>query len=75
MKEGATPRRSRSGFDLPLFQEQSAHYALRFTCEQCSYFVVDGARCSHGYPNHEHLAEHYRQDVSELVFCKEFELR
>ena len=76
MKHGAAqPGRSRSGFDLPLFAEQSARYALRFTCEQCSYFVVEGQRCSHGYPNHEHQSAHYEQEVSDLVFCKEFELR
>jgi hypothetical protein len=59
---------------LPSFVEERARFALRFTCEHCSYFRVDDERCMHGYPNAEHRAARYEDESRELVFCKEFEL-
>jgi hypothetical protein len=59
---------------LPSFVDERARFALRFTCEHCSYFRVDDERCMHGYPNAEHRAARYGGDSRELVFCKEFEL-
>jgi len=61
--------------NLPLFVEQRSRFELRFTCEHCCYFAAENERCSHGYPNLEHRAAHYEQGASDLVFCKEFELR
>ena len=62
---------------LPSFVEQEERFALRFTCEHCTYFHVEGERCMHGYPNAEHREGRHRaaQDAAApLVFCKEFEL-
>ena len=57
------------------FVHERARYALRFTCEHCTYFDVDSERCMHGYPNREHRAARYEQGATDLVFCKEFELK
>jgi hypothetical protein len=59
---------------LPQFGQERARFALRFTCEHCTYFDVEAERCMHGYPNREHRAARYDQGAIELVFCKEFEL-
>jgi hypothetical protein len=59
----------------PVFRDERVEYALRFTCEHCSYFAVDGERCTHGYPNAAHrLARYGDAAEGELVFCKDFEL-
>jgi hypothetical protein len=60
---------------LPSFFEQRARFALRFTCEHCTYFDAERERCMHGYPNREHRAARYEQGATDLVFCKEFELK
>jgi hypothetical protein len=57
---------------LPRFREERAAFALRYTCEQCTYFDPASERCTHGYPNGEHRDG--CADQPELVFCKEFEL-
>jgi hypothetical protein len=60
---------------LPVFAAQRGEFALRFTCEHCTYFDVEAERCTHGYPTHEHRAARYEPACAgELVFCKEFEL-
>ena len=59
---------------LPSFVSERARFALRFTCEHCTYFDVSRERCTHGYPNAEHRDARYEANVRELVFCKEFEL-
>jgi hypothetical protein len=59
---------------LPSFREERARFALRFTCEHCTYFDTEAERCMHGYPNGEHRAARYELGATELVFCKEFEL-
>ncbi len=71
---------------LPSFVEEQRRYALRFTCEHCTYFDVTLERCMHGYPNAEHRTSRYdagsaqgESEVAEspdaqLIFCKEFEL-
>lgn len=59
---------------LPSFQSERERFALRFTCEHCTYFRVEDGRCMHGYPNEEHRAERFGEGARELVFCKEFEL-
>ena len=57
----------------PLFRDERGRFALRFTCEHCSYFQVESERCTHGYPNAAHRDAHVA-DSEELLFCKEFEL-
>ena len=71
-----------------VFRDQRVAYALRFTCEHCTYFAERNGACSHGYPNHAHREAQYEagaatraeeqagleEDV-ELIFCKDFELR
>jgi hypothetical protein len=59
---------------LPVFHDERRRYALRFTCEYCTYFHADEERCTHGYPNAEHRAARYTEAESELLFCKDFEL-
>lgn len=58
---------------LPSFQAERARFALRYTCEHCTYFHVEREACMHGYPNAEHR-EARQHAAQELVFCKEFEL-
>lgn len=62
---------------LPTFLEQSARFALRFTCEHCSHFQAERERCTHGYPCDVHRAAHYEHAgaETELLFCKDFDLR
>jgi hypothetical protein len=71
---------------LPSFAVERQRFALRFTCEHCTYFHVERERCMHGYPNAEHREARYvsaadpstRVDSADteqaLVFCIEFEL-
>jgi hypothetical protein len=56
------------------FVAQRESFALRFTCEYCTYFDPARERCTHGYPTHEHRLSRYATDGGELIFCKEFEL-
>jgi len=59
-----------------VFRSQRVEYALRFTCEHCTYFHEQEERCTHGYPNAAHrLAVYDGASDGELVFCKDFELR
>jgi hypothetical protein len=74
---------------LPTFSDERTRFALRFTCEHCTYFRVEDERCMHGYPNAEHREQRYAAGAPQqqsldptaaqspapaLVFCKEFEL-
>lgn len=61
----------------PLFVAQRSQFALRFTCEHCSHFQVEQQRCTHGYPTEVHRSARYddASDQTELVFCKDFDLR
>jgi hypothetical protein len=61
----------------PLFVAQRARFALRFTCEHCVHFQAEHERCTHGYPTEVHRAARYEQAAEEtdLVFCKDFDLR
>jgi len=59
----------------PVFRDERALFALRFTCEHCTYFAPSDERCTHGYPNAAHrLARYDSATDGELVFCKDFEL-
>lgn len=58
--------------DAQLRQEASA-LDLRFSCEHCVHFETEHEACGNGYP----VAPHHGIDlgrVSELSFCKDFEL-
>ena len=60
--------------DEQQLRQEAVRFALRYTCEDCVYFLPDGPPghgCVHGYPNGEHL----RRERGPIVFCKEFELR
>ena len=35
----------------------------------------DRDACAHGYPTGEHRLLRYRDDASEVVFCKDWDLR
>jgi hypothetical protein len=61
----------------PLFVAQRVRFALRFTCEHCAHFQAEHERCTHGYPNDVHRAARYERaaEETELVFCKDFDLR
>ena len=53
-------------------RDEAAHFAFRFSCDDCAHFVAASSRCAHEYPvapRRGALAED-----NELVFCKEFEL-
>lgn len=57
----------------PELVEQSRRFRLCFTCDACQHFDADSAECSHGYPTAPHRVADL-EGVSELLFCKEFEL-
>jgi hypothetical protein len=60
----------------PEFRIEWQRYALRFCCEDCTYFCERDQRCIHGWPEEEHRLSFYLAPTcDELVFCKEFELR
>jgi hypothetical protein len=54
--------------------DERTRFALRFTCEHCTYFHAERERCTHGYPNAEHREARYGENATELLFCKDFEL-
>ncbi|HEV8549737.1 MAG TPA: hypothetical protein VGQ57_11930 [Polyangiaceae bacterium] len=56
-----------------LFRSEAERFALRFTCESCVHYAPETRCCAHGYPNEAHR-EVALERVSELEFCKEFEL-
>lgn len=62
----------RGRVDLRLLQEVR-EFELRFSCEDCAYFIPLSQRCALEYPNHEHLKRPL-QNAAFVVFCKEFEL-
>ena len=60
------------------FDEESARFGLRFTCEDCAIFDERTDRCRHEWPTAAHRRARYeapRSDGDEVVFCKEFEAR
>jgi hypothetical protein len=61
----------------PEFRAERVRFALRFTCEHCSHFQAERERCAHGYPSEVHRASRYDEagEETELVFCKDFDLR
>jgi len=48
-------------------------FELKFRCEDCAHFAVDGERCANGYPVGPHRARPL-EGLPSLEFCKEFEL-
>ena len=64
--------------DLRL-REEAARFRLSFRCEDCAHFAPESGTCGNGYPNHAHRAGAGETvgevgALSELTFCKEFEL-
>lgn len=53
--------------------DESARFALKFSCPDCVHYDPRAAACGNGYPAEPHL-EPALEDRSEVVFCKEFEL-
>jgi hypothetical protein len=56
-----------------LFRSEAERFQLRFTCEHCAHFEPERRACAHGYPNEPHRGIQLEQ-VTDLEFCKEFEL-
>jgi hypothetical protein len=54
----------------PRFLHDWVAHSLRFTCEDCLYFLAESQVCAHEWPTDEHRLP--LRDV--VVFCKEFEL-
>lgn len=60
------------------FDEESARYRLRFTCEDCGHFDPVSERCRHEWPVALHRRDRYLRPAAaadEIAFCKEFEVR
>ena len=47
--------------------------AFRHFCEDCAHFDPERRLCAEGYPNAAHRTVRL-ETVSEIVFCKSFEL-
>lgn len=54
-------------------RREARRYSLRFTCESCAWFDAERGSCSHAFPNDAHRAIDLDL-VTEVAFCKEFEL-
>ena len=58
------------------FARQARELSLRFQCGDCFHYVPETGGCAHFWPNDEHKAPPPEGDEqSDLLFCKEFELR
>lgn len=58
------------------FAEEVARYDLRYTCQDCVYYLEAEGGCAHEWPIADHLARHDPEaPAAEVVFCKELELR
>jgi hypothetical protein len=57
----------------PLFLDESARFALRFSCQDCVHHEARTLSCSLSYPNDVHLDSNL-EARSSLLFCKAFEL-
>jgi hypothetical protein len=55
------------------FLEETRKFRLTFTCEACAHYVPESGECANGYPNQAHRAASL-DELTELEFCKEFEL-
>ena len=57
------------------FRAEAERYELAFCCEDCCFLDRSNDRCAHGWPNAVHRLSYYAQpNVTEVIFCKEFEL-
>ncbi len=61
------------------FAEERARFALRHVCEDCALYDERIHACAHEYPTDVHERAYYDppngKPPSDIVFCKEFELR
>ena len=53
-------------------RREARDFELRFTCDACIHFDVEQNACEHGYPTEPHRVR--LELVSELSFCKDYEL-
>lgn len=54
-------------------RREASELRLRFGCEHCVHFDPPARACGNGYPTGPHLSVRVEQ-VTELSFCKDFEL-
>ena len=64
----------------PRFTDEKKLFVLRHTCEECAFFVAAAESCAHEWPTELHRRAYYEPGPaaaapSEIVLCKEFELR
>lgn len=55
------------------FRREARAFELRYSCESCAHYDVEGQRCGNGYPTEPHRARDLKT-LGELLFCKQFEL-
>jgi hypothetical protein len=61
--------------------EEAERFALRSSCRHCLYFLEDGERCLHEWPNDDQkrwpldAADGSGQRPTFMSLCKEFELK
>jgi len=63
--------------DLPWengFLEEAEKVNLRFTCEDCVFFIPERGECLHRFPVYLHVRAYFHDDPEQIEFCKEFEL-
>jgi hypothetical protein len=53
-------------------RDEARRFVLRFACEDCGHWT--GATCGNGWPGRVAREALEREDATEVVFCKEFEL-
>jgi hypothetical protein len=59
--------------------EEAKQFNLRSSCRHCLFFLEDGERCLHEWPNADQKrwpldAADEGERPTEVAFCKEFEL-
>jgi hypothetical protein len=59
----------------PRFDDESARFALAFTCDECGHFDRARDMCAHEWPTELHRRARYLGAPDEVTFCKEFETR
>ena len=54
-------------------RRQAKRFSFRFSCGSCMHYDREARACSHGYPSEPHRNDDL-DVLTELAFCKEFEL-
>lgn len=55
-------------------REEARRFRLVFACDDCAQYDPENDRCSLEFPHRMHRVANLDQ-VSEVIFCKTFELR